>query len=161
MSISNIVTRQVAENVKADVLGKLNNARQMLKPFYITLSDNQKRQLVKAGGGSQAFLEKSIDYAKTNPDFLPRFVDEQELNNDFLAYRAIREVERNLLRLVAEINDLSIDSGSDTFIALLAYYNSAKRAAAMGNSEAKAIVEDLGSRFNNGASADNGDEAGA
>ena len=99
------------------------------------------------GDKSIAFVEKALDYAKSNPEFAPAYLNIPELQIDLRAVQDLTAIWQLLEPLTNNVNDTEMLSGSEAFQAALAYYNSVKHAAKMNVPSAKAILDDLKKRF--------------
>ena len=71
----------------------------------------------------------------------------EELMIDFKAYNNLIQVYREVEQLCANLDDTVMMSGSEAYMAALAYYHSVKQAAKMNVPNAKSIYEDLKQRF--------------
>jgi len=60
----------------------------------IALSNEERRGLPKMGDKTIPFVEKVIEYASSNPEFIPSFMDLQELKNDFAAVMVLSQMFR-------------------------------------------------------------------
>ena len=54
-----------------------------LRKYLIALSPEQRRTMLKMGDGSEPFVEKVLDYVKTNPQFLPAVLSAEEMDKDW------------------------------------------------------------------------------
>lgn len=141
----------VSITISPEDLGKINVAvtelNTTLKPLLISLSADQRREIPKMGDGTEPFVSKVMDYAKSNPEFAPPYMNVEELEIDFNAVKDLNAVYRPLLQLLQQLNDSIMLSGSEAYVASLAYYNSVKIASRMNIAGAKAIYDDLKQRF--------------
>lgn len=51
---------------------------QKLQPILIALEAEDKRMLGKLGEKSVSYVDKTVQYAQNNPEFLPAFIDAAE-----------------------------------------------------------------------------------
>jgi hypothetical protein len=125
----------------------LQEVHNLLAPYVIALTPEQRKSIPKMGDGSEPFVDKVMDYAVNNSEFLPAFVSLGELQKDWNATSGLMP----LLRMVDQIQDTMSDTamlaGSEAYKGALSYYNSVKQAAKMNSPDAKAIYEDLSKRF--------------
>ena len=142
-----LIQGPIDPQVVEEVLQKKNEILDLLKPYTIRLTEDEKLFIPKAADETLPFLEKGIKYAKTDPDYLPRKVEEEELDNDYIRFNAANSMERVGNQIMSVLNDLSIASGSDLYVTLLSYYRNVQAEAELGDSRAKAIAEDLGKMF--------------
>ena len=97
--------------------------------------------------GTEPFVSKVLDYARSNPEFAPKFMKVEDLEMDFNAVKDLQAIYRPLLQLVQQLDDTILMSGSEAYVSALAYYNSVKIGAKMNIPGAKSIYDDLKKRF--------------
>ena len=147
------ITPEDLDKINAAV-AELNNT---LKPLLVSLTPDERREIPKMGDGTAPFVEKVMDYAKSNPEFAPPYMDVPEMEVDLNAVQALTTVYRPLLQLMHQLDDSIMLSGSEAYVASLAYYNSVKIGSRMNVPNAKAIYDDLKKRFAKvGSSSSNG-----
>jgi hypothetical protein len=88
-----------------------------------------------------------MDYATSDPQFTPPYMDVPEMKKDFDATTALLPLLRTVDQIEDNLNDTTMLAGSEAYIAALSYYNSVKMAAKMNIPGAKAIYDDLRVRF--------------
>jgi hypothetical protein len=118
-----------------------------LEPYLIALTPEDRRKLLKMGDGSEPFVAKVMDYAVSDPQFLPPYVQFAEMKKDWEAVTGLLPIFRTVQQLENNLSDTVMLTGSETFDASLSYYNSVKMAAKMNVPNAKTIYEDLSKRF--------------
>lgn len=141
VSIS-IPEEELNNNVN-EIIGLANS----VKPYLITLSPDDRVKIPKMGEGTVRFVDKTLDYAGTNPEFMPVYVDVEELRKDVKAVKDLMRLYNPLKQLISMIDDTMMEAGSEAYIAALAYYNSVKEGAKRKVDGAKIIADDLGQRF--------------
>ena len=130
------------------VLDAIKLASDILKPYMIALTPAERQEIPKMSDGTAPFVQKSLEYAQTNLQFVPTYIDVKELKVDFDAVEALSQIFRPIEQLYMNLNDTMTLSGSEAYVASLAFYNSVKQAAKMNVPGAKVIAEDLRLRFN-------------
>ncbi|MEQ9217815.1 MAG: hypothetical protein RLO17_07230 [Cyclobacteriaceae bacterium] len=118
-----------------------------LGPHLKTLTTDDRRKVVKMGESGKPFVRKIVEYTKSDGQFLPAFVDREQLEVDMNAVDTLHSFNRPLSQLMGALNDSILLSGSEAMQAALAYYQSVKQAARLNVPDAKVIVDDLSSRF--------------
>jgi hypothetical protein len=129
------------------VLDALTIVSGTLKPYLIALTPADRKELPKMSDGTVPFVQKTLEYAQTNAAFVPSYIDIKELKTDFDAVEALAQIFRPIEQLYFNLNDTMTLSGSEAYVASLAFYNSVKQAAKINVPGAKAIAEDLKMRF--------------
>lgn len=92
-------------------------------------------------------MEKSLGYAKTNPEFAPKFLNTAEFDADVAGAEALLPLLRLLQQLLGPLSDTITLSRSEAAGQALLYYHSVKQAAASGLPGAAPIYDDLLKRF--------------
>ncbi len=158
MATENVVSIKISKEDQNKVSKAISDLNNILKPLLISLTSTQRREIPKMGDGTEPFVEKVLDYAQSNPEFAPAYLDIPEASVDFEAVKALTGFYRPLLQLQQQLDDSIMLSGSEAYVAALAYYNSVKIATRMNVPGAKAIYEDLRQRFSraNSRDTDNG-----
>jgi hypothetical protein len=118
-----------------------------LAPYLIALTPAQRQALPKMNDGTLPFVRKALEYASTNTQFVPTFIDVPELKIDVDATAALLQMERPMEQLNKSLSHTVMLCGSEAYIAALAFYNSVKQAAKMKVPGAEPIANDLGERF--------------
>lgn len=147
MNKENVVSIQIPAADLATVLKKLKEINDVLKPYLVALTPDERKQIAKMSDKTQPFVEKVQDYAKSNPEFAPAYMNVAELNVDMKAVYDLTSILQMVQPLCDNVNDTEMMSGSEAYTAALTYYNSVKQAAKMNVPSAKAIYEDLRKRF--------------
>lgn len=121
--------------------------RAILDPHLKVLTPQNRIKLPKMGDGTLPFVEKAIDYAKSDGKFLPPYVEMTELEKDWAVFKSLMPLYRELKQLESNMNDTLMMAGSEAYIGSLGYYNSVKYGARLNVADAKVIYEDLRQRF--------------
>jgi hypothetical protein len=141
------------------VLDALVVVNTTLKPYLIALTPDERKELPKMRDGTMPFVKKSMEYAQTNAAFVPAYIDVNELKTDLDAVDALSQIFRPVEQLYLNLEDTITLSGSEAYVASLAFYNSVKQAAKINVPGAKAIGDDLSARFS-GQGKKNGNSGG-
>lgn len=120
---------------------------EILTPNTIALSPEDRRSLAKMSDKTILFVEKSLDYVQTSPEFSPPYLDVEEMKIDMKAVNDLKSFYNPLSRILSNLDDTIMLSGSEAYTAALSYYQSVKQAAKIDIPGAKVIYEDLGKRF--------------
>ncbi len=129
----------------------INDAIQVLvdklKPYLIALEAGDKAALAKMKDKSIPFAEKTLQYVDSNPEFVPAFLDTNEMKKDYQAFLVLNNILRPLFQIVSNLEDTSVMCGSEAYQAALSYYNSVKNGKKLNVPNAEAIYADLSVRF--------------
>ena len=138
---------QFLEEVISDVAIKLADIDNQLKPYLIALSAQERHDLFKMSDGSQPFVEKSLSYCQSNPEFAPSYINMRGIASDLTVYSKLMPIYRTIAQLESKLNDTTMEAGDESMVTALSYYNSVKNAAKDNVPGAKVIYEDLKKRF--------------
>lgn len=136
----NLISGELSAEARQAIMEAIATIREQL-PFLVDLSPEQRRELPKMGDGSRAFVERTLEVAKQNPDFLARSFDLEEFGRDVALYAALSPIYLAVAQLQELIDDTLLAVGSDAYTAALEAYAYAKRAGTtQGLDELKALM---------------------
>ena len=118
-----------------------------LIPHLVNIGPDEKRALAKMGSKSVDFVSATLNYATTNPQFKPAFVDIDTFSRDVTAFGLLRSLHQPVSQLADMLDDSLALTGSDAMTAALAYYQSVKTANKLNVPGAATITDDLAIRF--------------
>ncbi|MCL2206176.1 MAG: hypothetical protein FWB82_06625, partial [Treponema sp.] len=93
------------------------------------------------------FVEKAHDFAKQNPDLVPAYLDMKLFKADVEGSRGFWTLINSVRQLEQHLCDTEMTAGSEAFQAALMFYNYIKLAASQNLLGAKAIYQELKTRF--------------
>ncbi|MCY1722332.1 hypothetical protein OU798_18430 [Prolixibacteraceae bacterium Z1-6] len=137
----------IPETVIHEVTELLNNSINLLQPYLIALTPHELRSMPKMSDKSLPFVEKTRDYTQASPQFIPLYMDAEQLQTDLAVFEDLTGLLRISKQLTSGLDDSAMQAGANGFTRALSYYNSVKQAAKMGVPGAKGIHEDLSKRF--------------
>jgi hypothetical protein len=143
----NRISIKISDADKATAQAAITTLKNTLTPYLIALSNDDRQTLPKMGDSNLPFVQKAVDYSVTNPQFVPAYIDVPELKVDVDAVGDLLDFFRPLEQVYSNLNDTIMLSGSEAYVAALAYYNSVKLATKMKVPGAEAIYNDLSQRF--------------
>lgn len=147
MPIENRISVEIPPDVLAKVLENIEEIRKMLETYLIALSPEERHSIPKMSDRTLPFVEKTIYYVGTDPQFAPAYMQTAELFKDIKAVEDLNKIFRPLEQIVSNLDDSKMLAGSEAYITALSYYNGVKQAAKMDVPDAKVIYEDLNKRF--------------
>ncbi|BAY26588.1 hypothetical protein NIES2100_64040 [Calothrix sp. NIES-2100] len=115
-------------------------------PFLITLSNDERRSLLKMGDKSLAFVNNSVTAAQSNREILPASFDVEELVRDYQLASALTELLTSMRQLTEQVDDTLLAVGSEAMSSSLTVYDYVKTAAKK-TPGLKTVAEQLGERF--------------
>lgn len=147
MSKENQVSVEISAADLKTVLEAIKLVETILKPYLIALTPTERRKKTKMGEKTVSFVEKITEYAVTNPEFKPAFMNADDLLIDFKAVGDLTQILRPLEQLISTLADTILLSGSEALMTSLMYYASLKQAIKNNIPNAKPIYEDLKQRY--------------
>lgn len=137
----------IPEPVIKEATQLITNALTVLKPYLIALTPMERRDMSKMSDKTLPFVEKTIAYCESTPQFAPAFMDVEQLNTDFEVYKQLIPLLRLSRQLTSGLDDTSMKTGSNCFNNALTYYNLAKLGSRLDVPGAKTTYDDLRKRF--------------
>lgn len=147
MSTENVISIEIPPADVQTVKDALATIQTTLAPYVVALTPEQRKTIPKMSDGTEPFVGKVMDYAVSDPQFAPPYMDVPEMKKDFDTVTALMPLLRTMDQLQSTLNDTTMIAGSEAFVVALSYYHSVKMAAKMNIPGAKAIYEDLSKRF--------------
>ena len=142
-------TNKVSTAVKAEDLTAMLDAIAVLKeklPYLITLLPDEKKEMLKMGDKTFAFVTKALEYAVANPN-LGGFIDLVEFDKDVKLINSLLKVLRPLQQIVEQLEDTVMQAGSEAYNEALHFYGTSRVAMKSGHPGAQTIFNDLAERF--------------
>ena len=147
MPEENRVSIELTEEQKTNINNGIDAIESAFEDRLIALSKGERQQLPKMSDKTIPFVDKTLAYVKSNPEFAPPYMDSEELDVDFQAVKDLNLIYNRLFQLISNLDDTIMLSGSEAYVTSLQYYNTVKVASRMNIPGAKVIYEDLKTRF--------------
>lgn len=147
MSTKNTVSIAIPDAELQTVKEAIATLKNTLSPYMIAISSVERQKVPKMGDGTMPFVEKVMEYAQEDGQFLPPYMDLDELNKDWEAVKGLMPLLRELQQVESNLNDTVMMAGSEAYVGALSYYNSVKYGAKLNVADAKVIHDDLKQRF--------------
>jgi hypothetical protein len=136
--------------VLAQAQAKIDEAAALLAPYMLALTPAERHELPKMGEKTIGFVEKAYDFAQKNPNLVPPFLEVAAFGVDFGDAHGLWTLLNTVQQLEQSIDDTEMAAGSEAYEAALVFYKSVKMAAAQDIPGAKAVYEELRTRFPGG-----------
>ncbi len=143
----NQISAAISDQTLAQIETKISEIRQLLSPYLVNLTPEERTKLPKMSDKSVSFVSKVMEYIKTNPDLIPPMMDKEEMEKDFKLNQSLQPVFKILKQLSENVGETLMLTGHEAYAQALLYYATVKMAAKTGSPDAKTIQEDLGKRF--------------
>jgi len=144
---SNKHSKSIPANIIDQAKAHIEDAAELLKPYLVALTADERHEIPKMGPKTLNFVEKSHDYARENPDLVPNYLEMSEFNIDFADAHGLWTLRNRIAQLEESVSDTQMTAGSEAYQAALIFYNSVKVAASQGIPGAQAVYEELKKRF--------------
>ena len=129
---------------------KLEEVLTLLDPYMLALTAAERKGLPKMGEKTIGFVEKAHDFAQQNPNLVPPYLEMAAFGTDFSDAHGLWTLHNLALQVEEGIADTEMTAGSEAYQAALVFYHSVKLAAAQDVHGAKAVYEELETRFPGG-----------
>lgn len=147
MANENVVSIQMDAKELEAINKKVTEIKKALQPYLIALQPAERQKMMKMSDKTLPFVEKVMEYTRSKSEFVPAFMQVEEMNIDFKAMEDLRQIYREVEQLCKNLDDTIMLCGSEAYATALAYYNAVKQANKMNVPGAKSIYEDLSVRF--------------
>ena len=145
--MDNKINFAIPEEAITQATQKLNEVAAILLPYLIALTPEERRTIPKMSDKTMPFVEKTIEYCETAPQFAPPYLDSKALVGDMKVTQQLTPLLRTAIALNDGLDDTVMEAGGESYVNALSYYNSVKQAAKMNVPGAKSIYDDLSKRF--------------
>ena len=113
--------------------------------FLISLSQAERRSLPKIGDKTRVFVQKAMEVANRNDEFLPRSFDIAEMRRAVSLYESLYPILLSFAQLHELLEDTYFAAGNEAYASARVIYRYAK---ANGRGIGiDTVVEELGTRF--------------
>ncbi|MGD9900754.1 MAG: hypothetical protein AB7T22_16635 [Calditrichaceae bacterium] len=147
MANGNLVSIEISDADVQNINGALQTLKETLKPYISSLTPDDRRELPKMSDRTVPFVSKTLEYAESNEQFAPAYMNVAELNKDVKAVETLTQFFRQVEDVYKQLDDTIMLAGSEAYVASLAFYNSIKLASRMNVPGAEPIYRDLKERF--------------
>jgi hypothetical protein len=129
---------------------KIDEARALLAPYMLALTPAERQGMPKMGEKTIGFVEKTYNFARQNPTLVPPYLEVDAFGVDFADAHGLWTLLNSVQQLEEAIDDTEMAAGSEAYQVALVFYKSVKMAAAQDIPGAKAVYEELKTRFPGG-----------
>ena len=158
MSNGNQISLSIPPEKVEEARQHFAQAHAILAPYLVNLTPEESKELPKMGDKSYAFVTKALEYLKVPGTPMPPYTNVPELETDLNGYETIRQILQIAMPTIDLLQDTMLLSGSEAYVAALAYYSYIKGAAKAGVPGAQTILDDLSARFQGRSPKKNGGE---
>jgi hypothetical protein len=140
----------IPSTVLAQAQTKIDEVQSLLASYLLALTPAERQELPKMGEKTIGFVEKAYDFARQNPNLVPAYLSIDAFGIDFGDAHGLWTILNTIQQLEQGIDDTEMVAGSEAYQAALVFYKSVKMAAAQDIPGAKAVYDELKTRFPQG-----------
>ncbi len=115
-------------------------------PFLVSLSNDERKSIVKTGPGSLSFVTKALSAAKENPAIFPGSFDAAAFGRDCDLFATLTELNTIANQIAEQIDDTRMAVGGEAMRQAMQTYDYVKTGAKT-NPGLKTVADELGERF--------------
>ena len=151
--MNNIHNQSIPQEVLDQVKAKIEEAIGLIKPYSVILTEDQRASVIKVGDRKFTCVTKTFAYTKTNPEFIPSFLNVSDFEIDMKDADGHPDIVTLINQLFNYFDDTKLAARSEAYAASLYYYGNVQQAASVNLPGAKAIYEDLKQYFSKASKA--------
>lgn len=137
----------IPDEVLTQVKAKIEEAIALVKPHSVIMTAEERGSVLKVGDKTYNFITKVFEYVKTNPEFVPSYLNVGDLEMDVKDADGHVAIVSLMNQLFNYFDDTKLAARSEAYSAALYYYGSVQQAASVNLPGAKAIYDDLKEYF--------------
>jgi hypothetical protein len=137
----------IPSTVLTEAQTKVDGVKALFAPYMLALTPAERRELPKMGEKTIGFVEKAYDFAQKNPNLVPPYLEMAAFGVDFADAHSLWTLLNTVQQLEQVLDDTEMIAGSEAYQAALVFYHSVKTAAAQDVPGAKAVYDELKTRF--------------
>jgi len=121
--------------------------RQLLGPYLISLTPEERATMPKMGDKSLAFVTEAAEFGVSLKSLLPAYLSTDDLVVDAGVAKALLPLFQLLDALTLDVDSTRMEAGSEGYVNALLVYGGLQAAAAQNQPGAQAAVAQLSPRF--------------
>lgn len=125
----------------------LDQTRTLMQPYLVPLTPAQRKNMLRMGDKTAAFVQKATNYAANNPSFVPAFVDMAALRLDVEAMSRLAPLHQSAQQLAIDLDSTLMAASGDAFGQTLGIFGNVKLLAKNNHPGAQVAYDDMGVRF--------------
>ena len=141
--MNNIHNQSIPQEVLDQARIKIEEAIGLVKPYSVVMTADERASALRVGDKTFTFITKVFAYTKTNPEFIPNYLNTEELNVDFQDAGGHVDIVSLINQLYNYLDDTKLAARSEAYAASLYYYGNVQQAASVNLPGAKVIYDDL------------------
>ncbi|WP_199185127.1 hypothetical protein [Aquimarina sp. I32.4] len=143
MALENLISITFAE----EELNNLNQAIAMLKKALhgktVNLTPDQRGQYGRIANQNKLIVDKAKNYMEQHPSWVPRFLDKEEFDRDYITRQQIETQVQLLDGLTQQLIDTKTLLDYDNYTNALSFYRMMRFLAGENEPGAKSVYQDM------------------
>lgn len=144
----NQISAELTQENETLVLQYINDASTVMD-FLVELTTDERKRLAKMGRKDLDFVERCLRHATGSPQYLPPYLELEELQKDITLAAKLKNVYKRVNELAVRLIDTIRIADSESLEISRAYYKSVKEAANAGAESAELIYKELSVHYKN------------
>jgi len=157
MALENLISISFTEEELTLLDGHLAGIRQLLQGKTVNLTSDQRRQYGRIANQNKLIVDKAKNYMEQHPDWVPRFLDKDEFDRDYISRQQIENRVQLLENLSTQLIDTKTLLDHDNYNNALSFYRMIRFLARENEPGAKPVYEDMRVLFNRTGTSNNTD----
>lgn len=145
--MNNIHNQSIPQEILDQVRIKIEEAIGLIKPHSVVMTADERASVLKVGDKSFACVNKAFAYTKTNPEFVPSYLNVADFEIDIKDADGHPALVSLINQLYNYLDDTKLAARSEAYSASLYYYGNVQQATSVNLPGAKAIYDDLKQYF--------------
>jgi len=145
--MNNIHNQSIPQEVLDQARIKIEEAIGLVKPYSVVLTADERASVLKVGDKKFTCVNKAFAYTKTNPEFVPSYLNVADFDIDMKDADGHPEIVALINQLFNYFDDTKLAARSEAYSASLYYYGNVQQAASVNLPGAKAIYDDMKQYF--------------
>ena len=141
--MNNIHNQSIPQEILDQVRIKIEEAIGLIKPHSVVMTADERASVLKVGDKKFTCVNKTFAYTKTNPEFVPSYLNLADFDIDMKDADGHPEIVALINQLFNYFDDTKLAARSEAYSASLYYYGNVQQAASVNLPGAKAIYDDL------------------
>lgn len=145
--MENKINYLIPDETVTEVVALIKQVQEKLNPYLIALTPEERQSRPKMSDGTSPFVQKCLEFCSSDPQFAPPYLDVAGFQNDMTDWNKLMSIYYPIMQLAQNLDDTTLEAGSESYSAALTYYSSVKQAAKLSVPGSKPIYNDLKQRF--------------
>ncbi|WP_378177860.1 hypothetical protein [Aquimarina sp. SS2-1] len=148
MALENLISVNFTEEELTQLDQHLAGIKQILTGKTVNLTADQRIQYGRIANQNKLVVDKSKNYMEQHPEWVPRFLDKEEFDKDYLARTQVESRAQMLENLSQQLIDTKTLLDHDNYTNALSFYRMVRYLAGENEPGAKTVYQDMKALFN-------------